>query len=227
MVLQHHLYLTDTYATEVATTVARSGRDDSGVVWVALAENIFHPQGGGQPADRGTVGGLTARPRRDDAGWVVLDLPEAAEDSGAVPAPGTDAVARVDADVRRLHAALHTAGHLVHAFVSRLGFAHVGNSHFPGQARVDYALDDREVDRDALTEQLNKQFDEAVRAATAVTADHRDGVRNVTIEGLHTEPCAGTHVPDLSFLREVRIRSIKVKGGRMRVGYEAEHAPTT
>lgn len=224
MLLQRHLYLADTYVTEAATTVARSGRHDSGVVWVALTDNIFHPQGGGQPADRGMVGELAVQARRDDAGWVVLDMPDADGGSGGVPVPGTEAVTRIDLDLRRLHAALHTAGHLLDAFVRQLGFHHVGNSHFPGQARVDYAVSDREIDRDALTEELNKQFDEAVRAAIPVTADYRDGVRTVSIEGLHAEPCGGTHVTDLSMLRNVRIRSIKVKSGRMRVGYDAEHA---
>lgn len=219
--MQQQLYLTDTYLVEHKTTVARSGRSEEGVAWLALAQNIFHPQGGGQPNDAGTVDGVAATPRRDaaDREWILVDLADAEQ----APAEGSPVTARVDLETRRLHAALHTAGHLVDAFVRPLGFQHAGNSHFPGQARVDYQLDGAQPDRDELTAQINAQLAEAVAAALKVTSAVTDGVRRVSIEGLNTEPCGGTHVPDLGALQGVVLRSIKIKGGVMKVGYTAEH----
>ncbi|MFN3414507.1 MAG: alanyl-tRNA editing protein, partial [Thermoanaerobaculum sp.] len=47
----------DPYLSRLQTQVIASGRDDRGV-WVELADTIFYPEGGGQPADRGTVAGV-------------------------------------------------------------------------------------------------------------------------------------------------------------------------
>ncbi|MEZ0070336.1 Ser-tRNA(Ala) deacylase AlaX [Streptacidiphilus sp. MAP12-20] len=227
---QHQLYLSDTYLGEVLTTPLVTGRGDDGLPWVALADNIFHPQGGGQPSDVGTVDGLPVRSRRHADGLVVLQLVEPAGTptwpagiaQRDLPTEGK-VVAAIDMEQRKLHAALHTAGHLLHALVGTLGFQHAGNSHFPGQARVDYRVTDREVDREALTAQVNDHFVQAVKAALPVTAEIRDGVRTVSIEGLGGEPCGGTHVPDLSALRDVSVRSIKIKSGLMKIGYTAAH----
>jgi Ser-tRNA(Ala) deacylase AlaX len=224
--VQRHLYFTDTYLTEQATTVARVGRGEDGGPWIALADNIFHPQGGGQPSDLGTVDGHAGRGRKgEDEGWVVVDLlaPDGSDTAEQPFTVGDAVTARIDAVARRLHAALHTAGHLIDAYVRRLGLPHAGNSHFPGQARVDYLVEDRAIDRAELTEQLGKHLAESLGAALPVTAGYRDGVRHVTIEGLNSEPCGGTHVRDLSLLTDVSIRSIKVKSGRLRVGYDAAH----
>lgn len=222
--MQHHLYFTETYLTDRSTTVARTGREDDGTPWIALTDNIFHPQGGGQPSDLGTVDGHPGRARRLDDGWVVVDLTDPAAGETVLPAEGDRVDSSVDAELRKLHAALHTAGHLIDAHVRKLGLQHAGNSHFPGQARVDYLVDGpAAVDRERLTEELAKHFTDSVNAALPVTAGYRDGVRHVSIEGLNSEPCGGTHVTDLSKLRDVRIRSIKVKSGRLRVGYDAAH----
>jgi Ser-tRNA(Ala) deacylase AlaX len=227
--VQHQLYLSHTYLGETVTTALDAGRGDDGRPWVALADNIFHPQGGGQPSDTGTVNGLPVRARRDAGGLVVLDLLDEADERSAdtrwadLP-QDTKLNAGIDMEQRKLHAALHTAGHLLHAFVGALGYQHAGNSHFPGQARVDYRVEGAEVDREALTARIEEHFAQTVQAGLQVNAEVRDGVRIVSIEGLGGEPCGGTHVSDLSCLRSLSVRSVKVKGGLMKIGYTAAHA---
>lgn len=44
--MQNNIYLSNTYQSEIETTVLEIGHDDEGH-WVALKDNIFHPQGGG------------------------------------------------------------------------------------------------------------------------------------------------------------------------------------
>jgi Predicted metal-dependent hydrolases related to alanyl-tRNA synthetase HxxxH domain len=221
MILQRHLYLSDTYLTRVVTTVTRVGRGAGGP-WILLDDNIFHPQGGGQPSDRGTVDGIPAVPRREGGTDVVLEL-DCAEDR--LPEPSAKVTAEIDADLRRLHAALHTAGHLIDALTRRrYGLRHAANSHFPGQSRIEFHLDGRELDRDGLAERLQEEIAEAIAARLAVTASAGAERRSVEIEGLGGDPCGGTHVPHLGLLRDVRIRSVKVKSGRLRIGYDAAHA---
>jgi len=222
VVHQRQLYLEDTYLAAIATTVVAGG-DLDGRPWVRLRDNIFHPQGGGQPADTGALGPWTARPRRDpeDPSWVVLDLhgPD-----GARP-DASEVVTTIDLDLRCRHAALHTAGHVIDALMQRRGFRHVANNHFPGQARVEYDLQGQGFDPETLHVELTAGLEEAIAARLTVRAQVADGMRTVTIDGLGTEPCGGTHVPDLGRLAATAIRSLKVKGGRLRVGYTAEHVP--
>lgn len=219
-VQQRQLYLTDTYLDSVRTRVLRAGAGGE-EHWVILSENIFHPQGGGQPRDRGTVDDVPAVPRRDPSdGLVVLDVAAI----GREIRTGDEVTASIDIGLRRLHAALHTAGHVVDSLMRRLGYKYIANNHFPGQASVDYTLD-TSVDKARLHEALTDGIAEAVMARLPVTAGERDGLRAVTIESLGTEPCGGTHVPHLGAIQGLRIRSIKTKGNRLRVGYDAAHLP--
>lgn len=221
--LQRQVYLDDTYLTEIVTAVVRTDAGESGPA-LLLADNIFHPQGGGQPSDKGTVNGIPAVPRRHD-GAVLLDLHGEAE--FPVPAVGDSVTVEIDRELRRLHAALHTAGHLIDALVRRHGLLHSGNIHFPGQARIEYHLDGRAVDRESLAAELKVGIEDAITARLPVTSTSDMGQRSITIEGLGSDLCGGTHVPHLGALEHVVIRSIKAKSGRLRVGYDARHADLT
>lgn len=218
--IQQHVYLADTYRTEIATHVAATGDDDG--PWIALRDNVFHPQGGGQPADHGQVGAYAVVPVRfPDSGLVAVRAPDGGDLGGL--AVGDAVEARVDAESRRLHAALHTAGHLIDAAGVSLGWVHAGNIHFPGQARIEFtgtAPDDKE---DAA-ERIRAYVAKAVAEDLPVTADHdADGLRIVHIAGLHDQPCGGTHVRRLGDLVDVTISGVKVKKGRIRVSYSAAH----
>ena len=79
--------------------------------------------------------------------------------------------------------------------------------------------------RDAVRAELQEAFDAVLTRGGAVTATTDDsGHRTVTIEGVNAEPCGGTHVSDLSQLKDVRVLELKVKRGALKVRYEAEHA---
>lgn len=76
---------------------------------VRLARTLFHPQGGGQRADQGTI-----------AGRPVLDVRHAPEDEVDHVVASLDGLnvgetvpLNVDAVRRHLHARLHSAGHLI------------------------------------------------------------------------------------------------------------------
>ncbi|MBO0653982.1 alanyl-tRNA synthetase [Streptomyces triculaminicus] len=221
---QNNVYLTQTYTYEARTTILSSTSSAAGIR-LALVDNIFHPQGGGQPSDRGWVDGIPASPVREPGSErVCLDLaPESGDDRSAF-SEGQAVTAAIDAEQRRLFAALHTAGHLVDALIDPFGVRHVGSNHFPGQARVEYELDGAEVDKERMADSLREGVAKAMSQALPVISGEREGRRTITIEGFATEFCAGTHVTDLSCLADVAIRSIKVKSGRLKVGYEAHHA---
>jgi Ser-tRNA(Ala) deacylase AlaX len=224
---QEQAYYADTYLTEAEAVVIASGEaDGGGSAWIAVSPNIFHPKGGGQPSDEGTVDGVPVTPARDDDGLVVLE--------GALEASlGSAVVSSVDAEKRRLHAALHTAGHVLGALGEAHGWQHSGHSHFPGQARLDFDPEGHEDEfatpdlREAVRSELQAAMDETLTRGGEVSASmDESGHRIVTIEGVNAEPCGGTHVRTLADLANVRILEVKVKRGAIKVRYEAEHAPT-
>ncbi|GHG50803.1 alanyl-tRNA synthetase [Streptomyces griseocarneus] len=224
---QNSVYLTQTYTYEAKTTILSRASSAAGLR-IALVDNIFHPQGGGQPSDRGWVDGIPASPVRDpDSGWVHLDLVPGSEEDLPRFSEGDVVTAAIDAEQRRLFAALHTAGHLVDALIRPFGVRHVGSNHFPGQARVEYELDGAEVDKEQMADSLREGVIKAIGQGLPISSGACDGRRTITIEGLATEFCGGTHVPDLSCLTDVSIRSVKIKSGRLKVGYEAAHAALT
>jgi Ser-tRNA(Ala) deacylase AlaX len=217
--VQHQIYLEDTYRFEVHSQVVAAGISEMGP-WFALEENIFHPQGGGQPSDVGTVNAFAARPFRSPE-------PESREvwlSSEGSFAAGDQVISAIDPEVRRRHAALHTCGHVVDAFVRSLGLHHRVSNHFPGQARIEFDSAELRMDTQDLAAFVQEKTQQAIDSDHKVHAEERDGLRIVTIDGVNEDPCGGTHVTSLACLTGFSVRSVKVKGGVLKVGYTVEHA---
>lgn len=221
-------YLDDTYLEQVDTRVIAVGETD-GAPWAAVEHCLFHPQGGGQPADRGWLEGVEVVPvRQRESGLVVATAAE----GGGLPdlAVGESVRARIDLRVRMLHAALHTAGHLVEAVGRTQGWEMAGSIHFPGQARIEFQAPDADTrladpdGREEVTAVLRAAVAAAVADELPFSARYlADGRRVVHIDALHSAPCGGTHVRDLGDLADVVLPTLKVKKGRIRVSYSATH----
>jgi len=221
-------YLDDTYLEQVDTRVIAVGEKD-GTPWAAVEHCLFHPQGGGQPADRGWLQDVEVVPVRDRESGLVVATAAA---GGGLPelAVGEWVRARIDLEARLLHAALHTAGHLVEAVGRTQGWEMVGSIHFPGQARIEFQAppsDARLADpegREEVTAVLRAAVAAAVADDLPVSARYLpDGRREVHLDALHSAPCGGTHVRSLGDLADVVLPTLKVKKGRIRVSCTATH----
>ncbi|MEV6669116.1 alanyl-tRNA synthetase [Streptomyces sp. NPDC051162] len=215
---QRHSYLEDTYRFTAETQVIDAGDGEQGS-WVTLAENIFHPQGGGQPSDIGTVNGAEAGPFRVLDG----DVPVVRLACGEKFEVGTDVTSAVDPELRRRHAALHTCGHVVDGFIRATGLKHKVSNHFPGQARIEFELGDTKPDLDRLAASVEESTRAAIESNRKVFATDRGDQRIITVDGLGEDPCGGTHVTSLSLLTGFSLRSVKTKGGILKVGYTVDH----
>ncbi|MGA6224993.1 metal-dependent hydrolase [Streptomyces umbrinus] len=229
---QVNAYLDDTYLEHVDTRVIAVG-ERGGTPWAAVEHCLFHPQGGGQPADRGWLEDTEIIPVRDrESGLVVATVPG----GGSLPllTEGQKVRARIDLRARTAHAALHTAGHLVEAVGRMQGWEMVASNHFPGQARIEFQAprtDTRLADPEGR-EEVTAVLRDAVAAAVAddlpvFARCLADGRRVVHLDELHSAPCGGTHVRSLGDLAELALPTLKVKKGRIRVSYSATHVPFT
>ncbi|NNN29156.1 metal-dependent hydrolase [Streptomyces sp. S3(2020)] len=204
------VYLDDTYLEQVDTRVIAVGERE-GLPWAAVEHCLFHPQGGGQPADSGWLEDAEIVPVRDrESGLVVAMAPE----GGSLPPliEGQAVRARIDLQARTAHAALHTAGHLIEAVGRMQGWEMAASNHFPGQARIEFHVP--QADKRLADPEGREEVTAVLRA---------EGRRVVHLDALHAAPCGGTHVPSLGDLAEVVLPTLKVKKGRIRLSYTATH----
>ncbi|KIX08163.1 uncharacterized protein Z518_02819 [Rhinocladiella mackenziei CBS 650.93] len=130
----------------------KTATDDDSVV--VTKETIFHPQGGGQPSDVGTM--CSSNPSPGDTAFNVSAVRMDAVNDGQVLhlgrfadaaqrfTPGETVTQAVDVNTRLLYSRLHTAGHVLGAAVRHLleaqipGFDELKASHFPDSAACEF-----------------------------------------------------------------------------------------
>lgn len=141
--------------SEVDQSLFKSASPSSEDYVVVTKETIFHPQGGGQPTDEGTMTTTTPTSSPTNTTFHVTSVRTSVENPGQVlhlgrftgPAafpPGAVVHQHVDGDKRLLYSRLHTAGHVLGAAVRRLlqdeiaGFDELKASHFPDSAACEF-----------------------------------------------------------------------------------------
>ncbi|WP_281194901.1 DHHA1 domain-containing protein [Halorubrum sp. F4] len=209
---------------EFESTVERiDGRE------VVLAETYFYAESGGQPADRGTLGGVLVDDVFERDGEVVHILAEdpAAGTAGDVE-PGDTVTGVVDDDFRTYCARAHTASHVLYGAARRtcedLGYA--GFDISPEKVRVDLTTAEPLDDADLV--ELERLSNRAVWDSRSVSwevlpeaeARDRDGiafntkteegamsggesVRVVTVEDWDVAACGGTHVENTAEIGQI------------------------
>lgn len=228
------LYLDDTYLFEHAA-VLLSVWEDGEKICVELDQTIFHPQGGGQPSDVGTISAEGLPPL--EVTFVQMDKAKAGVvrhdckgDLAAWRAAASErraVICKIDEAKRRLFARLHSAGHLLDVAVHSLGFRWIPGKgyHFPDGPYVEYVVTDegRKMDKDpkakeAVIQELCVRMKELIAKASDVQVTKVDGMRTVAFEDVSCG-CGGTHVQQTGELQEVVVKKLTAKKDTMRVSY--------
>lgn len=235
------LYLEDMHALLCDACVLEAGEVD-GRVFVVLDQTVLYAQGGGQPADHGSI-------ISDKTTFIVSDV---RFKDGVVFHFGTydrgmyvtgDLVrVAVEEERRQLHKRLHSAAHVLDMAVADMGLPWVPGKgyHFPDGPYVEYAGSLEGVNVDELKLHIENRCNEIIEAdaPTAIkfvtTEELANLVRHVpdnlpankptrvVLYGDFAVPCGGTHVAHLGEIGRETIRKIKVEKGVIKVGYDID-----
>lgn len=201
--------------TTGSATVLSCEPTDEGLWAVVLDRTLFHPQGGGQPSDLGTINGEAVRKVIHTENGIV-HLTEK-------PLNG-EVTLCVDDEKRLMHSRLHSAGHLVGFVGDQMGWHAVGGNHFPGESRVIFKPEHPELLTELIeTTEFEKRVNELIdQSLERKITENIDGFRTVTWGDLTAYPCGGTHVKNTLEIGQVRITKIKLKKGQITVSYQLE-----
>jgi Ser-tRNA(Ala) deacylase AlaX len=234
------VYLDDSYLFDSAATVAAVENVDGNTA-VILDQTIFYPQGGGQPADHGSIESGSAVFNVTDVRSADGVVRHFGEFSGSPFVAGQPVALSVDKTRRLLHCRLHSAGHLIDVAVQNAGLKLLPTKgyHFPQGPYVEYEGEISAEARESMVAQLQKEVDSHISQGFNVEVQYagpdkveslcgsfpsylprdRDARLIKIAPGLFC-PCGGTHVKQLQDLGSVAISKIKCKGGTTRISYQ-------
>lgn len=219
------IYLEDSTVREFDATVERT-LDDR----VVLDRTAFYPEGGGQPADHGTI--ETPSDQLSVTGVAKKDTIYH-HTEGTAPAAGTTVTGTLDWERRYGHMRHHTAQHLLSAvLLDEFDAETTGNQVYADRARLDCAYDrfsatelediqaalNEYIEQDLPVEwyELDRETAEAQldtdRTRIDLLPDSITEIRIVEIEGVDKTACAGTHVESTGELGELTVTGRETKG---------------
>jgi misacylated tRNA(Ala) deacylase len=225
--MTEELFLIDSYTEEFEARVERlEGRE------VVLDRTAFFPGGGGQPADKGSLG----------IGPVRADVVDARREGGSIvhvldkAIPGTvrDLRGTLDWERRYAHMRYHTALHVLSGVIwqnfeakvtggqMRVARARMDFS-FPGEWTADVVGEIERLTNQAFAEERPVKVyelarDEAlanpdlIRTQVNLVPERVRQIRIVEIEGLDTQADGGTHVANTREVGKMGITGHKSKG---------------
>jgi alanyl-tRNA synthetase len=208
----------DVFETEVEVVAAGEGT-------VRITPLLFHPDEGGQPADRGTVGDAAVMDIQVVQGQVILSLDR--------PLPDGRHVARLDRQHRLHTATQHTAQHILSGIAAKeFGLETVGvhigleNCTVDFHQKLGWDLAEQ-LERRAMDVVLQDLPVESTLEAPDGTTRNRPGeiesdvIRVVRIGDCDVSACCGAHVARTGRIGVVRIFDIESRKSGTRVSFLA------
>ncbi len=236
------LYLFDDCLSTTASVLAQQERA------LACDRTCFHPGGGGQPCDSGTLtlpDGAVVQVvalREDEANvlWhcTDTDLP--------LLQPGSRVQLAVDGGRRSALARYHTVLHVLNTIVLREHGGWITGAQIqPDYARIDFSLagispelcaalerrvnevlaEDRPIRVDSIAADVFTARTDLLRTLEARPPVIDGRVRVVAIEGFDAQACGGTHVPRTGAVGRMRILRSENKGRQNKRLYVALDLP--
>jgi len=218
--MTHRLYYTDSYLRDFEAVVL--DRSENGLR-VYLDRTAFYPTSGGQPFDRGQLGGVDVTDVVDE-GERIAHVLEA-------PLPADRAVGRIDWPRRFDHMQQHTGQHLISAVLAQILHYPTVGVHFGkegstldieagGLSPAQVSQIEARVNAVAVENRPVEVSFEDVAAANGLRkpSERAGTLRIVTIADLDRSACGGTHVRATGEIGAILIRKVE----RVRKGVRLE-----
>jgi alanyl-tRNA synthetase len=216
------LFLADPYAVAFEATVLSCERTPDGRIAAVLDRTLFYPESGGQPSDRGIVGGVDVVDVQEDESGTVWHYLAAAVEKGRVEC-------RVDWDRRFDHMQQHTGQHILSRAFIEVGKLETVSFHLGEEiCTIDLA---GPGPGDDVIEKAERLANAVIweNRAVAVRNVSQDGidvaslrkalpegvteVRLVDVDGFDTIGCCGTHVRSAGEIGLIKVlKHEKTKG---------------
>jgi alanyl-tRNA synthetase len=209
MTQRHYLTSDD---LSMSSHVESCNRTEDGYFQVVLSASLFHPQGGGQPSDQGTICDASVL-RVSQVEDQLVHVCDREVPLGSV---------RIDVSsaARSLHARLHSAGHLIGCCGEQFGWRAVKGHHWPGEARVVFEPDENPMEMTGET--IEQQVNAHVAAGLTRKMTLEGKKRSIGFGSLSAYSCGGTHVASTTDIGNVKISKVKEKKGQLWVYYDLE-----
>lgn len=225
------LFYEDAYIRKWVTSIDKM-IEKEGHFLVTLVETAFYPEGGGQPSDSGTIGGIEILDVFAEEETVFHKLPRL---------PETDEVTcEIDWDRRFDHMQQHSGQHLLSAVCRELYDAKTVSFHL-GSDSVSIDIDIEGLSEQQVSEietQANQYIfenrkihsyfvtkDELSRLPVVKMPKVTENIRIVETDGIEYNPCGGTHVSATGSIGSIKILKTEKQKGVTRIffkcGYRA------
>ena len=205
----------------------------NGETQVVLDKTIFYPDGGGQPADRGTINGVPILDVREKDGEIFHIV--SAENSGKLEVGRAELI--LDSRRRREHTQLHTGQHLLSGTLLRMTGAPTVSMHMGEEIctidvnapeikdetliAVEDAVADAIEENHPVTVHLCPPEDISSFKLRKLPPEDEEVIRVVEIEGQDIIACCGTHLKSTAEIGLLRIFGAEKYKGMTRITFLA------
>lgn len=228
--MTERLYFNDSYCFEASSLVTKAEFDSEKSEWsLELDRTIFHPAGGGQPSDEGQINSHRVLSLVADKDLGIIRHNVACKD-GASFSTGDSVFLNVDEVVRRRHARIHSAGHLMDVAVRKmeLQFKPSKAYHYTEGSYVEYhgnvPVEEREMMAKKITSVANETIEKTKDTDLVTSRVEQDGTRLVFLSSEDSGcPCGGTHVKHVKEIEHVTVTRLVKKKKFIRVYYSVSN----
>ena len=198
---------------------------------IRLDRTVFYPTGGGQPGDTGRLrlaDGTVIEIRDTIKGAAPGEIVHVPAEGMPVLSEAMPVTAEIDWDRRHRLMRMHTCLHLLSSIIK--GDV-TGGQVSDGKGRLDFNIPDQTLDKDQITEAINRLVaedhptrtlwitdeemtarPELVRTMSVKPPMGRGRVRLLEIDAVDLQPCGGTHVGRTGEIGAVECTKIESKG---------------
>lgn len=220
-----HLFSHEAQVTEIGHSEIKGKK----YTWIKLNETIFHPQGGGQLSDTGTINGIAVdyvhKEKLSETNIAYFDVLHCFSSSVEFT-PGQVVKLSVNEVNRYQNSLWHTAAHVLDYILITRFPQLVGDSGqcYPHNAFMKFiSKDGIYPSSEEVKEAVRITFAELFQKDLPMTIVMEDGVRKLKLAD-HAIPCGGTHVKSIKEFGkfEVRKSTYEAKEGKLRVSYDVK-----